>query len=106
MDLILAFSGGRLSGEGCDGIGAFTISGDYSEATMECNWLKTYVGRHSVSYLGCKDGKHIWGTWNLPKIRGGFQIWPIGSQPSLDGISAEEDVELSEALGVLAEAKT
>ena len=105
MDLILTFSDGRISGEGCDDIGSFAISGDYSETTMDCCWVKTYAGRHSVDYFGCKEGKGIWGTWSLPKWKGGFQIWPIGSQPSLDGISAEEDVELPEALEVVAEAK-
>ena len=96
MDLILTFSDGRMSGEGCDGIGSFHIEGDYSETTMECSWVKKYLGRHSVEYSGCKEGKHIWGTWSLPDTRGGFQIWPIGSEPNLDGITAEEDMELSE----------
>ena len=106
MDLILTFSDGRISGEGCDGIGPFSIVGDYSETTLDCRWAKTYIGRHSVDYFGCREGKGIWGTWSLPTRKGGFQIWPIGSEPSLEGISAEEDIELAEALGEAATAKT
>ncbi len=100
MDLVLTFAENRISGDGCDGIGPFEIAGDYSETTMECSWFKSYIGRHSVDYFGHREGKGIWGTWSLPKAKGGFHIWPIGSQPSLDAVSSEEDVELPSLLEV------
>ena len=90
MDLILEFRGGIISGEGSDGIGPFVIDGNYSESTLECSWIKTYVGRHSVSYSGYREGKGIWGTWIILHTRGGFQIWPIGSQPPADSLEEEE----------------
>lgn len=79
MDLILEFKDGVISGEGSDGIGPFMIDGNYSESTLECSWFKTYVGRHSVYYAGFREGKGIWGNWSIGPTRGGFQIWPIGS---------------------------
>ena len=38
---------------------------------------QTYPGRHSVSYRGFREGKGIWGTWELGAYRGGFHIWPL-----------------------------
>jgi hypothetical protein len=35
-----------------------------------------------VDYFGCRDGKGIWGRWQLPRLprtKGGFHIWPIDS---------------------------
>ena len=90
MDLILEFRGGIISGEGSDGIGSFAIDGDYSESSRECSWVKTYVRKHSVSYSGYREGKGIWGTWNIMHERGGFQIWPIGSQPPSNSLAEEE----------------
>lgn len=106
MDLILTFSDGRISGDGCDGIGSFVIEGDYSEKALDCSWVKTYRGRHSVEYRGCKEGKYIWGTWTLPTRKGGFQIWPIGSQPNLKNVVAAEDVELTDLLSQPSTART
>jgi hypothetical protein len=89
MDLILEFRRGVISGEGTDDIGPFVIAGRYSESTLECSWAKTYVGRHTVKYTGFREGKGIWGTWDMPSIKGGFQIWPIGNQ-TLTKVQEEE----------------
>ena len=106
MDLILEFKGGVISGEGSDGIGPFTIDGDYSESTLECSWVKTYVGKHSVHYAGFREGKGIWGTWDIGPARGGFQIWPIGSQPPAYELEeetiADQPVEATQPAGRLA----
>ena len=77
MDLILSFSQGKLTGDGNDDVGAFTIKGGYDEATRECHWIKTYAGSHDVYYRGFREGKGIWGTWEITVIdHGGFHIWP------------------------------
>lgn len=52
MDLVLEFKGGKMTGEGADGIGLFVMSGSYSEKTGECSWVKQYVGAHAVDYNG------------------------------------------------------
>lgn len=91
MDLILEFSHGRVTGEGCDGIGEFVISGTYSEAAKEASWAKTYVGSHSVNYVGYREGKGIWGTWNLPGAKGGFHIWPLTEGEPLESVEEEEE---------------
>ncbi len=96
MDLKLEFSKGRMHGEGADGIGYFVIAGRYSEKDRECHWDKTYVARHTVSYRGFREGKGIWGTWDLREIKGGFHIWPIteGPPPDLLKLKEEEEMEL------------
>jgi hypothetical protein len=77
MDLDLTFAAGRLSGDGNDDVGRFMIHGQYDANTLECSWTKTYVGRHDVAYRGFREGKGIWGTWEITVLnRGGFHIWP------------------------------
>lgn len=80
MDLSLTFANGIMSGEGTDDIGPFVIRGRYDAASKECHWTKTYVGAHDVFYEGVREGRGIWGTWQIGEHdRGGFCIWPLGS---------------------------
>jgi hypothetical protein len=77
MDLQLTFANGKLSGDGNDDVGVFTIKGQYNSAERECWWTKTYAGSHDVFYRGYREGKGIWGTWEIsPFAHGGFHIWP------------------------------
>jgi hypothetical protein len=96
MDLNLGFRGGRISGEGADGLDHFTIDGFYDEKKLECGWQKIYPARAAVSYFGYREGKGIWGTWDLPGAKGGFQIWPLseGGPPDLRKLEEEEEQEL------------
>jgi len=77
MDLHLDFAGGKMTGEGNDDIGPFIIKGRYDPASRECYWTKTYVGKHDVYYEGYREGKGIWGRWEINAFNhGGFHIWP------------------------------
>lgn len=77
MELTLTFASGRLAGEGLDGIGPFTVKGGYDAAARECYLTKTYLGAHSVYYRGYREGKGIWGCWEISvHCHGGFHIWP------------------------------
>lgn len=88
MDLHLTFTEGSLSGDGNDDIGRFLIRGRYDAASLECHWTKTYPGSHDVFYRGFREGKGIWGTWEIgTRSHGGFHIWPRGA--SEDGETAE-----------------
>ena len=103
MDLRLRFASGRLSGDGTDDIGPFLVQGGYDTAKREAWWTKTYLGAHSVSYHGFRDGVGIWGTWEIPPLaRGGFHIWPRahgnGESDRL-ATALEQPVELVEAVG-------
>jgi hypothetical protein len=45
--------------------------------------------------MGFREGKGIWGTWEITEngtsLRGGFQIWPVGSEEGDDSaIEAEQ----------------
>ncbi len=77
MDLDLTFTNGNVRGEGMDDVGRFLIKGRYDTGTRECYWTKTYVGSHDVFYRGFREGKGIWGTWEITILNhGGFHIWP------------------------------
>jgi hypothetical protein len=79
MDLHLTFANGVLTGDGIDDIARFLIRGRYDAAALECHWTKTYPGSHDVYYRGFREGKGIWGTWEIgPFAHGGFHIWPKG----------------------------
>ena len=94
MDLVLEFKSGVMKGDGADGIGLFSILGNYSAQNGECCWLKQYVGRHSVDYKGFREGKGIWGTWTLPDGKGGFHIWPLSEGGSCEAArETDEKIE-------------
>ena len=77
MDLQLTFASGNMSGDGADDIGRFLIKGRYDAASHECYWTKSYLGAHDVFYRGFREGKGIWGTWEITiRDHGGFHIWP------------------------------
>lgn len=100
MELDLTFAEGRLAGAGRDDVGRFVVKGRYDAATLECWWTKTYPGSHDVFYRGFREGKGIWGTWEItPFDHGGFHIWPRASGEA--AAEAEQPAELvsSETVG-------
>ena len=78
MDLVLTFADHTISGDGGDDIGRFFLAGRFDVTNGECYWTKTYIGAHDVYYRGFREGKGIWGLWELPNESGGFHIWPLG----------------------------
>ena len=106
MDLNLTFASGRLDGHGVDNVGRFTIQGSYDAKSLECAWRKTYLGAHAVSYRGFREGKGIWGTWEITQFvsgdsgKGGFHIWPVASEHgAAEETPAEEPVPTFEEGG-------
>ena len=92
MDLHLTFVNGNLTGDGDDNVGPFLIRGHYDEKSRECSWTKTYPGSHDVAYRGFREGKGIWGTWEISLFaHGGFHIWPTADK------QGEVRVEVTEA---------
>jgi hypothetical protein len=103
MALLLTFAGGQISGTGDDDVGAFLVRGCYETASGECHWTKSYIGRHDVFYRGFREGKGIWGTWEIGNsLRGGFHIWPLGADAAEEAITEQEPAELVDAKGTLA----
>jgi hypothetical protein len=91
MQLHLTFTNGAMSGDGNDDIGRFLIKGRYDVRTAECHWTKSYLGSHDVSYRGFREGKGIWGTWDIGILNhGGFHIWP--KRPGDSDAAVESDV--------------
>src|ERR1019366_2710519 len=92
-----------MSGDGVNDVGRFLIKGRYDAASRECYWTKSYLGAHDVFYRGFREGKGIWGTWEITiRNHGGFHIWPrqagegdtaaaeAASTAPLDAIAAQE----------------
>jgi hypothetical protein len=97
MDLNLAFASGKVTGDGNDDVGRFVVKGRYDPGARECWWTKTYVGTHDVLYRGFREGKGIWGTWEImPFTHGGFHIWPRQAGEGEAQAAAAEKVEPSE----------
>ena len=97
MDLNLRFHGGKIDGDGADGLDTFVIEGVYDAQTRVCTWRKIYPRTKAVAYQGYREGKGIWGTWTLPETKGGFHIWPLseGGPPDLREMKEEEPLELA-----------
>ena len=92
-----------VSGEGSDDVGRFLIKGRYDSATCECYWTKTYIGSHDVFYRGFREGKGIWGTWEISvRAHGGFHIWP---RQAGEGEQGEEAAEQAQPVDAIAHAE-
>jgi len=102
MELQLTFANGVMSGDGSDDVGCFLIKGRYDTGNAECHWTKSYIGAHDVFYRGFRQGKGIWGTWEITvHDHGGFQIWPkgmVGGEGD-ERTEASEKPEPAEAIG-------
>jgi len=94
MRLHIKFAGGSMNARGDDPIGAFTCSGLYSEDTGDVAWTKKYVAAHDVNYKGVRDGRGIWGNWNIGYVQGGFHIWPDDGEENASEHTATEVAEL------------
>jgi hypothetical protein len=90
MDLVLSFANHVVSGNARDYIGIFFVAGRFDDTNGECYWTKTYVGAHDVYYRGFREGKGIWGLWELRSDSGGVHIWPVGEE---EGEHQHESVE-------------
>jgi hypothetical protein len=91
MDLVLTFADHKVSGDGMDDIGQFVVTGGFDGINGECYWTKTYISRHDVYYRGFREGKGIWGLWELPNESGGFHIWPLGQEEGIQDHETSED---------------
>ena len=99
MDLSLAFNNGRMTGDGGDDVGRFTIKGRYDSSSRECFWMKTYSGSHMVFYWGYREGKGIWGRWEIAMdCHGGFHIWPRTQSDDAEQSKADKEQELFEVI--------
>jgi len=99
MDLHLEFSNGMMTGEGNDDVGPFVIKGRYDAGTRECYWTKSYIGAHDVFYRGFREGKGIWGAWQIKVLaHGGFHIWPRQAGEGEANTEGMEQPELVDAV--------
>jgi len=99
MDLHLTFANGSLSGDGIDDVARFFIKGRYDAGDRECYWTKTYPASHDVFYRGFRDGKGIWGRWEISnQCRGGFHIWPCASTEGEAAAQSARQVEPVDAI--------
>lgn len=106
MELDLQFADGGMTGAGADDVGRFLIKGRYDAQSLECHWNKHYVGAHDVSYRGFREGKGIWGTWEIGLMgRGGFHIWPRTAGVNESHAESRAETELLDATAPMAAPK-
>ncbi len=76
QELTLEFADGLMRGDGRDGIGTFTVDGEYrvEDGEVRVGWIKTYDGAHSVLYLGTLENDQITGSWDLGGTKGRFGL--------------------------------
>jgi hypothetical protein len=97
-DTVITWSSGKFTGSGKDRVGPYTVNGTYDLATGRCEWIKQYLGKHSVAYRGINDGHGIWGVWEIRALgglfvdRGGFHLWPEGTDVSEETDRTEQAV--------------
>jgi hypothetical protein len=95
-DLRLTCQQGKLAGTGRDWVGAYSVDGFYELGTGKCEWTKQYLGKHAVEYRGVNNGQGIWGVWEIRQLgglyvdRGGFHIWPEGTDVSEESDETEQ----------------
>ncbi len=107
MDLNLTFSNGSLEGDGNDDVGRFLVKGRYDASSRECHWTKSYPGSHDVFYRGFREGKGIWGTWEISLLaHGGFHVWPRAAGEGEERSTAAEQADPMEAGGMIAPVST
>lgn len=78
----LTFTADRISGQGTDVVGLFTITGTFDRTSGGVAFRKQYLGAHAVDYTGRPDGEgSILGTWTIDngyaKYEGSFLIKPV-----------------------------
>src|ERR1700746_388116 len=98
MDLVLTFVNQHISGDGHDDIGMFLVAGRFDDTSGECYWTKTYISAHEVYYRGFREGKGIWGLWELPSDSGGFHIWPLGEEEGERAQETQEEPDPAESV--------
>lgn len=105
MELQLTFASGAMSGDGADDVGRFLINGHYDAGNGESYWTKSYLGAHDVFYRGFREGKGIWGTWEI-RVRhhGGFHIWPRRQGAGEQRSETEQQAEPVDAIAVTRDA--
>jgi hypothetical protein len=76
--MTLEFADGLVRGDGIDGLGPFSIDGEYrvEEGEVRMGWIKTYEHAHSVLYLGSLVDGVIRGRWSLTGGSGAFALEP------------------------------
>ena len=94
-ELQLQFKDGKMTGDGADWVGRCTVLGCYRTEDGRCEWLKQYVGKHTVVYAGYnEEGRGIYGGWMITEqMRGGFRIWPAGLE---EEVRRDADAEIDE----------
>jgi hypothetical protein len=79
--MTLELADGVVRGDGVDGIGGFTMEGEYRfvDGAVRIGWIKTYDRAHSILYRGVLDATgSIVGTWEISRSwSGDFAIKPV-----------------------------
>ena len=100
MKFNMEFRESSIYGSGTDRSGSFNFEGDYSNSDR-VNLIKTYDPMSVIANLACPEiryrgkwnGQYISGTWwqvGYPNNKGEIELWPLGSEESLEKFMREE----------------
>jgi hypothetical protein len=68
---MIILDGGVIQGKGRDPIGQFQLQGNVQGNNV--NFIKQYIGAHSVQYNGVMNNNVVSGKWSIPgNCQGGF----------------------------------
>ncbi len=83
-ELRIEFTGAAVVGSGVDLIAPFSLSGKLRpDGAVE--FVKQYLGRHSVLYVGQYDGEGTFhGTWDIEGYRGNWSIKVVAPEGGKD----------------------
>ena len=82
---------GRVSGQGNDGIGPFTMAGNYNNQG-KVSFIKQYVGKHAVEY----NGNIVYDNFGGFKIKGHWTIENATDEFYLESMNASKSGVLTE----------
>jgi hypothetical protein len=87
----LEFADGLIRGDGSDGLGEFTIDGEFrvEAGEVRMGWIKTYSGAHSVLYLGTLQDAQIVGKWNLLVALAGSGTFALSPAKTMDPLQSK-----------------
>ncbi|MCZ2343728.1 MAG: hypothetical protein LC104_18320 [Bacteroidales bacterium] len=93
----LRFDHGTIDGMGSDMVGRFLIHGEYEQSNGHVRFVKQYLNKHAVLYVGQPDGEgSILGTWTITNEYGGrvfTQQGPFGLRPVLPRPTGAEPIQ-------------
>ena len=77
-----------------------SLPGGSTAQTVNVTGRRLTSARTRFTIAGFREGKGIWGLWELPNEAGGFRIWPLGQGEGDRNYESAEEPAPVEAVAV------